>query len=162
MLIDLGYLTVPPGVYFSGSFTVSAWVKVNSIRDMARIIDFGNGPESNNVYFGVSLSTSGKPFVGILPNGVRYIASSQALSNYYWYHLTGIYDGAYIKIYQNGKLEGQVAVLGPQNVIRNINYVGKSSWASNSLADEYLSDLRIYDRALNYTEIQNNMNDINF
>jgi hypothetical protein len=31
-----------------------------------------------------------------------------------------------------------------------------------TVADEYLSDLRIYDRALNENEIQKNMNDINF
>lgn len=60
-----------------------------------------------------------------------------------------------------GLLEAKLRFLA-NNVIRNLNYVGKSSWSGNSLADEYLSDLRIYNRALNETEIQLSINDINF
>jgi hypothetical protein len=44
-----GYLQVPEGVYFSGDFTVTAWIYLKSYQSYSRIFDFGNGRISDNV-----------------------------------------------------------------------------------------------------------------
>ena len=47
--LNEGYVTVPPGVYFNGDFTVSAWIKVIKFGGYQRVFDFGNGPNKENV-----------------------------------------------------------------------------------------------------------------
>lgn len=44
-----GFLKVPTGCYFSGDFSVVAWVKLNSNNPYQRLFDFANGPDMDNV-----------------------------------------------------------------------------------------------------------------
>jgi hypothetical protein len=44
-----GYLQAPSGVYFSGDFTVTAWIYLKSYKSSSRLIDFGNGVANNNI-----------------------------------------------------------------------------------------------------------------
>ena len=49
---------MPPGVYFTGDFTVIAWVNVKSFQLYSRIIDFGNNnPNKDNIIFGLNAKT---------------------------------------------------------------------------------------------------------
>ena len=50
-----GYYKMAPRVYFNGNFTLMAWVKLNSIQFNSRLMDVGNGPESDNLLFGTSI-----------------------------------------------------------------------------------------------------------
>ena len=56
-----GYLKAPNGVYFNGDFTVSLWIKVRSATGYNRVIDFGNGPDSDNVVLSMSGGSSARP-----------------------------------------------------------------------------------------------------
>ena len=52
-----GYLQVPPGNYFSGDFTFTAWIFLKSLINNARIFDFGNGASSDNVVLFIPTSS---------------------------------------------------------------------------------------------------------
>ena len=52
--LNKGYVTAPPGVYFSGDFSVSVWIKPIIIANWQRVFDFGNYAASDNVIMIVS------------------------------------------------------------------------------------------------------------
>ena len=49
--LNNGYLQVQNGVYFSGDFTFSAWISPLTKEQYQVLIDFGNGPDSENIQF---------------------------------------------------------------------------------------------------------------
>jgi hypothetical protein len=75
-----------------------------------------------------------------------------------WYHLTGQYDGANLKIYVNGVLDTSLSVgaltlgnsSGPLTIGRMNNNVGFPYWVNGKV-----DDVRIYNRALPQSEIYN-------
>ena len=53
----------PDGTYFNGDFTATVSVRLFSCDNWARVIDFGNGQQNDNVVLVVSEGTSCKPFL---------------------------------------------------------------------------------------------------
>lgn len=47
----------------------------------------------------------------------------------------------------------------PLNIMRNRNYIGKSNWVSDDLADHYLGMLRFNNKALTQAEIISSIDD---
>ncbi len=76
-----------------------------------------------------------------------------------WYHVAVVYDGNTIKLYVNGELDGQTdAPRGPINLCgkgNNIFYIGES--CNGRKFNGVISEVRVWKKALNQTEIQNNM-----
>lgn len=150
---NVGYLQVPSGVYFSGDFTITAWMYLLS-NSASRMIDFGN-LLSDNILLGIDFpslrvlglvrnSTSGNTFV---------TPSLMQLKT--WYHVAFVLSGSIGYIYVNGNLTVSAIQNFPNNVIRNNNYVGKSNWASNTNANATYDDLKIYNGSLSAAQILN-------
>lgn len=72
ILLNNSYYKLPTGVYFSGDFTILAWVKLNTYSSNSRLLDCGNGPSSDNVLATISNGNSGKPFVRVF-NGITIL-----------------------------------------------------------------------------------------
>jgi hypothetical protein len=84
------------------------------------------------------------------------------LSTNRWYHLGFTYDGAVIRLYVNGILDGEYSYSGQKNVA---DYIGVNIW---SFADSsttqtiygeyktigYLNDFRVYDHCLSAKEVK--------
>ena len=47
--LNSGYFKAPADSYFGESFTIMAWVKLNNYIRFQRLLDFGNGPDSDNM-----------------------------------------------------------------------------------------------------------------
>src|SRR5215467_1781095 len=60
-----GYLSAPSGVWFNGNLTVEGWVFLRSYNSWSRLIDFANGPNTNNVLLALSQGNSGFPVFGV-------------------------------------------------------------------------------------------------
>ena len=92
-----GYLSVPNGTWFgSGDFTIEAWVYVRSHQNWARLIDFSNGANHDNVYLALSGNNFGCPTFGVFGGGLA--SSSQAdspvpLPLNQWTHLAVTFAG---------------------------------------------------------------------
>lgn len=88
---------------------------------------------------------------------LNYYTTLSSLPLNVWVHLASVHGGAQLNIYVNGTLVAMSGIsdqyIAP-NVNRTLNFIGKSNWP-DSLADAKFMNLRIYNRALNSTEIIN-------
>lgn len=164
--IDLsnGYYTVPSGVYFNGSFAILAWVKMTAYNYGSRLLDFGNGATSDNVYVSISSETTDLPSVQIFQSLVEVGSvtgvTSLPLGN--WIHLASVYSAGTpgtLAIYINGVLSASSSnALAPLNITRNLCYIGRSNNPIDSNANAYFDEIKIYNRSLSPSEIIYDMN----
>ena len=160
-----GYYSAPSDVYFTGDFTITAFVNVISTQAWARLIDFGNydGNDNNdNIIFTLSSYNSGQPLVRVY-NGINYDAmnnpSSTALVTSKWTHIAGILQGNNISVFLNCTMtHSETITLLPKNVVRTNNYIGQSNWGSDDYANAKFRNVRIYNRALSQSELRNDFN----
>ena len=78
-----GYLQVPPGVYFSGDFTVTAWINIKSYQSYSRIFEFGNGKSTNNIILTMYATTSQIEAYFADPN-VQYFLTTPIINTNQW------------------------------------------------------------------------------
>jgi len=150
-----GYLQVPAGVYFSGDFTVTAWIYLNSYQLNSRIFDFGNGPGSDNIGLAFSGTSSIMYGIDIKGNSELDIHTSSMISLNQWYFIAYVLSGTTGCIYVNGNqvINGPLHI--PNNITRTNNYIGKSNWLEDSNADAIYDEIKIYNQALSSIEISN-------
>lgn len=151
------YGQLPADVYFPpGSFSIEARVYVRDLRSWSRLIDFGNGPASDNLVFALSEGASGRPRLQSFRGGtdVGGLVSSIPLPLNQWVHLAATFDGTVARMYMDGVLVGQGPFNGPnQTIVRTNAFVGRSNWG-DPLADADIDNLRIWNRSLSVGEVQ--------
>ena len=152
-----GHITVPSGVYFDGSdFTVTAWVRRAAITSWSRLFDFGNGENSDNILFALSSATTGRPVISVR-NGATIVGqhtSPTAFANNQWVHLSYTWSNNIGALLVNGSVVAGGTQQAPLNVVRAINYIGRSHWSNDGFANARLDDFRMYNRVLSTHEIQ--------
>lgn len=154
----------PTGIYFDGQdHTILVWVKVRIHNSWSRIIDFSQSNRSNGVDLGLSYYTTGRPVFETLDSSGswEYLTSSFALPINQWTNIAEVYKslGAVSTIYINGIQTASGAVKPIMNVTRTSNYVGRSQFYPDDLdANADLDEIKIFNRALSPSEIQNEMN----
>lgn len=152
----------PPGLYFRDSFTITAWIKVNSENiDIVKLLDFsadnvfdGNklvlGFDKSEIFFYFKIKSQ------IIVESNSFINST--LIN--WSHIAVIVTDETLKIYCNGSLQtySQISKHDPIDFITTYNLIGslKPIWHSDASVDE----IKIFDRALNINEIEKEANHI--
>jgi hypothetical protein len=153
-----GFLQVPPGVYFTGDFTVIAWVNVKSFQLYSRIIDFGNNYIKDNIIFGLNAIT---PFLfGRTGQNVSTNLGNKSfkLNLNQWYHVAFVLNGTTGSIYVDGKQDVTGPLEAARNVTRKINYIGKSQSIAHPNTDAVYDDLKIYNEAIAPDLILNDYN----
>ncbi len=105
--VELGDLDLP------GQIWVEAWVKVyGATGDWQKIVSkWEPGVEGN---YQLGLTPDLRPFfeVGIFGSGTGAI-SDTSLSTNAWHHLSGSYDGSWLRLYVDGSLAAAYAISGP-------------------------------------------------
>jgi PKD repeat protein len=136
--------------------TLEAWVNLNTIgADWASVI-FKPVDASSLSYVlqGVS-QPSQAPSLGISASSSNLVAPSPLPTNT-WTHLAATYDGTTMRLYVNGALVASRAQTGAITTSGQALTIG-----GNPLFGAYFSgqidEVRIYDRALSSSEIQNDM-----
>ena len=154
------WLKVPNGMWFSGNFTVEAWVDVNSYNSWSRLIDFSDGPNTNNVYVALSDSTTGDPAMGVFTNNdsLPTLVATNALPTNQWVHLAATGNGTNGTIYLNGVPIGAGTLNIAPNIVRTNNYIGRSAYSGDSYANSIFDELRIWNVARTRVQIQTSMN----
>ena len=157
--LNKGYLQVPPGVYFKGDFTVTAWIYLKSYQNYSRLFDFGNGFPSDNVVMYIHAQIG-----GITSNGSNstYIATNSTISLInlnQWYFVSFVLGGNTCYIYVNGgQVARKISMNVPKNLTRTSNFIGKSNSPTNPNADAIYDEISIYQVALPQTDIMNMYN----
>ena len=165
LALNGGWTQVPSDIYFdSPEFTISVWVYPTQTIPDARIIDFGNGPSSDNIIISLSDGTSLKPYIALYSGSNRNLFASSTTSLFLnqWQLLAYSFNGSTSSIYLNGTLTGQSFQSYSMPALNRTNcYIGKSNWASNGYSDSYLDDLRFYNKSLTQEEIINEIMNVN-
>jgi len=159
--LNSGYLQVPNGVYFSGSYaSFTVWIYLKSYQYYSRIFDFGNGPCSDNVglamfetssqIYGLTCQNSSKSF--------KSLKAQSIINLNQWYFVAFVLSGTSGYIYVNGSLITNGTLFAPNNIIRTNNYIGKSNRITDSNADAIYDEIKIYQGALSSSAIMNEYN----
>ena len=159
--INSGYLYASPAVYFSGDLTVTFWFKIISFPGVwSRIIDFGNGAASDNMFISYSTGTLGQTVFQIFNGGNGYgtgIIGNTYYSSNTWYYAAYTLTGTIGRYYLNGNFMQSVSMQTALNVVRYNCYIGRSNWGGDAPSNMYLRDLKFFDRALSANEVFNDM-----
>jgi hypothetical protein len=153
------YVQAPAGVWFNGDFTVEAWVYVRSYNSWSRLIDFANGPNTNNVYLALTFGTTGTPAMGVFTNNSSspVIHAATQLPTNQWTHLAATLHGTTGTIYINGSVAVTGTLNVAPNVVRTNNYIGRSNYSADGYANADFEEIRIWNVARTQAQIQSTM-----
>ena len=158
--LNYGYVQAPDGIYFKGDFTITTWIILKGYSDSSRIIDFGNGPDSDNILLTFLVNANADLLKFSISNkNLRdsdNIFSTQKVMLNKWHFLSVVLNNSMIKVYFNGTLNNSGTMTVPANITRTKNYFGKSNW-NNPYTNGIIDEFKIFDRALNETEILEEM-----
>ena len=154
------HLTVPSGIWFSNAFTVEAWVYERSVGGWARLVEFGNGPNNDNLLCALSQGTSGEPifqwYNGATLTGTLQAPSPLPLNT--WTHLAFTYTNGTQTILINGSpVATATGVLPPNSIARMTNYIGRSLYAGDAYANANFDEFRIWNVARTAAQIRSTM-----
>jgi hypothetical protein len=144
-----------PSLHLTTAMTLEAWVKPTVVSSIWQdVISKGNV----NYYLMASSSTSGRPTGGGTFGGsAKGTFAPSALTANTWTHLAATYDGGAIRLYVNGTLVSTTAQTGTIKISPNPLQIG-----GNTISGQYfkglIDEIRIYNRALNQTQIRSDMN----
>lgn len=152
------HVTLPTGLVSTlQDFTISTWVKLNSISNFMRIFDFSNG---SNVYMFLTpraTDTQTARFGITLTGGnadQQRIHGTAALPTGVWTHVAVTVSGTTGTLYVNGVPVGTNSsmTLRPSNLgVTTLNHLGRSS--TTNYLNGSLDEFQIFNRALAATEI---------
>lgn len=141
------------------TITVEAWV--NSANTTFNGVIIGNYHNSTNTEMQFLLRRDFDTFTFWVNDGTGFKTVDSGLASVVvntWQHVAGVWDGSSLHIYVDGILKGTTTgVTGSSFATTNNNIV----IGSNSYPEHYagsIDEVRIWNRALNQCEIQNNMN----
>ncbi len=141
----------------SGNITLAAWIKTTVTTNTTQyIIKKSNGSTGNSAGYELSLASTGKVFFRFFSAG-NVINRVDSSDNYpltsTWIHVAGTFDGATMRIYINGIEKGTLATTNPIGVNALNLGIGSQPDGTTSNFKGQIDDVRIYNRALNATEI---------
>jgi len=161
--------------------TVSAWVKMNSYSTYGNVLTRGAGTQGSGCSlwvggnyghwvgggFGVSLGSKredAKPRENVTAEPATFRNNVRPFPQQgVWYHLVGTYDGRKVRMYVNGKLDGEQEVKTPglpiwdleeaETHIANCATLPVREWM-DAFFPGAIDDIRIWKRALREKEVE--------
>ena len=162
------YVTIPPFSTDNTGLSFSLWFTSNNSQTFARLFDFGNGQDSNNIFMAIN---NGNLAIGVFSGSTPYQnqnvystnVNNNTLTHVSW-TLNPVSPYTW-SLYVNGKLINFASpsngYIYPSAIIRNNCYIGKSNWSTNPYFTGSVSDFRVYKRVISQTEVINIMNSNN-
>jgi len=165
------WMLVPksPGLEPKSELTVSVWVKPDRwvAPDSQTVIltkrfDLYNAPWNSYIFAlgdgrsgpGVAGGQAGQAMFCLSTMGVQtFVSGGEPLSINNWSHLAGTYDGAKICLFVNGKLVATENKSGPIDYGPFGLFIGATTDPNERFLGS-LSEIRIYNRALSASEVQ--------
>ncbi len=144
-----------------GAITIATTFTYDSFHTWARIVDFGNGNNADNIVIGTT--ALGRIEVDVYRGGsiVKEVFANNVYTIGQAFHVAlTIEDDGHMKLYVDGELVAENANgHTPNDVVRTQNYIGQSSWTEAN-TNGSMNDLVIVDRALNANEITGLYHDV--
>src|SRR5207344_402279 len=112
----------------------------------------------NLVYALYSSTDNGRPdtenFIG---GSAKVLLGPSALPTGTWSYLTATYDGSTVRLYVNGTQVSSLAATGPITTSTGALRIGGNVVWGGEWFNGWIDEIRIYNRALNASEITNDM-----
>jgi hypothetical protein len=151
-------VTIPDSssLHLAGALTMEAWVKPSTLTGSWRTVLLKESPGELCYALYANADTQG-PSAHVFINGAEASArSTSTLPTNTWTYLAASYDGTTIRLYVDGTLTLSQTASGPISTSNDPLRIG-----GNAIWDEWFSGLidevRLYNGALNQTEIQTDM-----
>jgi len=152
---EMDFVDCPDATYFNSNFTVEFWMYKRSNNNWSRVFDFGNGPNQSNVIVTYSQGSSGKLSVHVNnQSGSKSFETDIALPTNEWIHIATRLTNHIGWLYINGEQHTVGILQTPDNVVRTINYIGRSNWSNDTYANGMIDEFRIYNYAKEPQEIK--------
>ena len=157
------FIELPSKNWIPDNFSLTGWIKVDTLKYFERFFEFGNGVNSENVFYSFTTSSQLSSFtIHDCNNGSWYqrIQPTNTFPTNIWTHIGITFNNSNdsVHIYLNsflwfkGKLFPQTC-----NTFKTMNYFGKSGFSNNP--DSYfkgkMDDIRIYNRVISEIEVAN-------
>lgn len=137
-----------PDSIFGGNFTVSAWVKFNTVNKGTDNAILGHGTTAGDK--GLHLAErSGKAYMGFYGDD---LAGNKTLSANTWYFVTFVYDGGK-KIYVNGVLDNS-GTSNPYTGTGSNAEIGRYPWLTSYLMNGFIDEPKIYSYARTAAQVK--------
>jgi glucose/arabinose dehydrogenase len=153
------WVTVPDAASLDlrTGMTVEAWVKPSSLANTWRTVAVKE-TSGGLVYSLFANSSANRPNGHVIAGGTyREVVGGAQIALNAWTHLAITYDGANVRLYVNGTQAGTLAATGTMATSgMPFRIGGNSVW--NEWFKGLIDELRVYNRALSASEIQNDMN----
>ena len=153
--VDLGKLDIP-----SAGLTLMAWIRADDFdTNDARILSKSTGRSRGRLMYGCSRQ-SPVPMRDsdfgptTAPRPRTLIGTAGTLAAGTWHHVAATYDGATMRLYQDGVEVGSAPRTGAVFQAPNVDaYIGANPGASNQVFDGRIDEVKIFGRALTPAEI---------
>lgn len=154
-----GNASLPTGFLSSvNDFTIATWMKIDTLNTWSRVFDFGTGPNSSMFLTPRATGTGGPLRFAITTSGGagEQQLNGPVLTAGTWYHVAVVLSGTTATLYVNGAAVATNAAmtLKPSSLgLTNLNYLGKSQYATDPAFLGSLDDFRVFGRALSPGEV---------
>ena len=150
------YMTIDAFTTGQRGLTFSCWFRSSNSGTSARMFDFGNGPDNDNILMEV---TNNNLQVAVYYSGTsKFLNTNLNINDNVLHHAAWVLSksGLWI-LYVDGSVVVQQSTQAyPASVSRLLNYIGKSNWAATN-ADPYFNgairDFRVYNYNLSSAEV---------
>lgn len=150
------YMDIEEGVMENlTDFTISAWLKLETVQNWVRIFDFGSGTDSYMFLSAQSASTGNFRFAITNDGDEEAIDTNIKPVIGKWVHLVVTLEGSTAVMYIDGVEAGrnETMTLNPSMLGKTTqNYIGKSQWPDANL-DGRIDEFKIYNYALMPSEV---------
>ncbi|HEX5218398.1 MAG TPA: LamG-like jellyroll fold domain-containing protein [Verrucomicrobiae bacterium] len=152
------YVDVPDDIWFNGDFTVEFKTFVRSYSSYASFLDFGNGPDRDNILISLGSGGTGTfqlwSYAGAA--GSSLTSPTQVPLNQ-WVNLAVTLQGNQARLYSNGVLWAQGTVNIPLGVLRTNTFLGRPNWLVDTYPNAIMDDVRIWNVARTASEIRDDL-----
>lgn len=154
---DSVYVQIPSFRFksYRNGMTFSFWFRSNNSNNWARIFDFGNGADKNNIVIYILDNNLTFLLITSTPGDLNKYHLIKDINNNKLHHIlwTINYNKTW-NIYLDGKLSTTMNNQEyPIDIIYTSNYLGKSNWSNDPYLNGMISDFRLYNRILTNNEI---------
>jgi len=152
-------ITIPnsPSLNFTSTFSIETWVFPTSSTPQSQNVVSKSTSIVNNGYIFPRTDDGWRSFsFWLAVNGNWKILTAQFPALNQWSHVAATYDGFFMKIYLNGVLVGSQQAIGTVTTNTNDISLGRQEGQPEFYKGS-TDELRIWSRALNQCEIQNNL-----
>ncbi len=137
--------------------SINLWLFPRAYEDNKHCVSKGSHVNLSNRSYGIQGPENNQKARFFISNGTNEqgISTQTSIPLNQWTLITGVYDGATIKIYINGSLDNQISFSGSINITSEPLIFGSHKFYSPSdyWFNGKLDDIAIYNRVLSSTEI---------